>query len=129
MKKDKDMAVSKGLGEKAFKSGVKRIAGLDFELGSLKHGRDYQARCELMKNWYQGWDLANLREPIEEDTPLNLKIETHPNCFLVVGSADKVGSLGHRLVVTCVENGTDRTCILKEEQARQLLAELTELYK
>jgi hypothetical protein len=60
---------------------------------------------------------------------IRLTISDNSEAELHFSSTCKAGDIGHRLVVTCVKNGVDSTCILKEDQARFLFSELQKLYK
>lgn len=57
----KDRLVAQDLGDKAFKLGVKRIAGVDPKFMELVTGKSTADRFTLYRFWYRGWDIANLR--------------------------------------------------------------------
>jgi hypothetical protein len=72
MNKDNRLAIARKLGGKAFESKMKRIPVLDTELTELLTGTSHELRCDLMKEWYKGWDISNLRELV---VFLDLEIE------------------------------------------------------
>ena len=66
--KSKQIAGAKELGSKAFKSGMKCICAIDQELMSIVNARQIgetpkgEAKStSLMKAWYEGWMIANLK--------------------------------------------------------------------
>ena len=59
----------KAMGRDAFAKGKKRVASVDPDLTNLMEGKSPKEKEQLLKDWYEGYDKANLEAPIEDEKP------------------------------------------------------------
>jgi hypothetical protein len=62
----------KEIGKNAFAKGKKRVASVDPDLINLMEGKSSTEKDQLMKDWYEGWDRANVTMDIDAPTPKGL---------------------------------------------------------
>jgi hypothetical protein len=62
----------KEIGKNAFAKGKERVPAADPDLINLMEGKSSAERNQLMKDWYEGWDRANVTMDIDAPTPKGL---------------------------------------------------------
>jgi hypothetical protein len=62
----------KEIGKNAFAKGKESVAASDPDLVNLMEGKSSAERNQLMKDWYEGWDRANVTMDIDAPTPKGL---------------------------------------------------------
>jgi hypothetical protein len=62
----------KEIGKNAFAKGKERNAAADPDLVNLMEGKSSAERNQLMKDWFEGWDRANVSMDIDAPTPKGL---------------------------------------------------------
>jgi antirestriction protein ArdC/DNA polymerase III epsilon subunit-like protein len=56
----------KAMGKDAFAKGKKRVASVDPDLTNLMEGKSSEEKTQLMKDWYEGYDAANISAPMDD---------------------------------------------------------------
>jgi hypothetical protein len=64
----------KAMGKEAFAKGKKRVASVDPDLNNLMEGKSSAEKDQLMRDWYEGWDNANIDAPIDDEDLLNRRL-------------------------------------------------------
>jgi hypothetical protein len=63
---EKRIAEAKVLGKEAFEDGKKRVPAQDYNLEQVLEGLEVGEAAPILEAWIEGWDKANLAEPLPE---------------------------------------------------------------